>query len=346
MIKLMVIDDSAVVRNAFKNMFAKVSDITLIATAQNPVDAFNEFKRVGLPDVFILDIEMPKMDGLTFLKQINEQRPTPVIMCSTLVSEGSHAAIEALSMGAVGLMHKPTGALSKYFNTYADEFINLVRTASQSKINFNSNISFKKKKVQATPTRSISAKASKKIVAIGASTGGVQAIEKIVLNLKDNHPAVVITQHIPQGFSASFANRLNLIAPHSEVKEAEDGDVLLSGRILIAPGHLHMEVKKEGLSVVTKLKDYPKVNSHKPSVNVLFASMAKEVGARGVGIILTGMGDDGASRLKEMRRHGAKTYAQDEKTCMVYGMPRAAVALDAVDESLSLEGIVDVINKI
>ena len=340
MIKVMVIDDSAVVRNAFKRLFVDVKDIKLIATAANPIDAFAEFKKIGLPDVFILDIEMPKMDGLTFLKQINEQRPTPAIICSTLVEAGSKAAIDALRMGAVGLMQKPTIKLGDYFQTYKEEFISLVHAAGDSKIHFNSNLN-NKENMPNSSTRT-----SNKIVAIGASTGGVQAIESIVKLLRPNHPAIVIVQHIPIGFSEAFAIRLNNVVPQSEIKEAKDGDKLLPGRILIAPGNLHMEVEKNSFEYSVRLKDFPAVNSHKPSVNVLFNSVAKTVGARAVGIILTGMGDDGASKLKEMKERGAQTYAQNEQSCMVYGMPKEAVKIGAVKKSLSLFQIVNLINEL
>jgi len=341
MIKVMVIDDSALVRNAFKKILTGAKDIQLIATAANPVDAFNDFKKVGLPDVFILDIEMPKMDGLTFLKQINEQRPTPAIICSSLVSSGSKAAIDALKMGAVGLMQKPTIQLGSYFNEYRDEFINLIHVASKSKINYN--MQMRKEDIK---NHTANMKASNKIVAIGASTGGVQAIENIVKHLRPNHPAIVITQHIPTGFSKTFSQRLNNTVSSSEILEAKDGDKVLPGRILIAPGNLHMQVQKVEFDYVISLKDFPKVNSHKPSINVLFSSMAKEVKDRGVGIILTGMGDDGATKLKAMRDAGAKTYAQSEESCMVYGMPKEALRIGAAKESLSLHQIVNLINEL
>ncbi|MDA7818380.1 chemotaxis-specific protein-glutamate methyltransferase CheB [Sulfurimonas sp.] len=341
MIKVMVIDDSAVVRNAFKKMLSDIKDIKLISTAVNPIDAFSEFKKTGLPDVFILDIEMPKMDGLTFLKQINEQRPIPTIMCSTLLTSGSKAAIDALRMGAIGIMQKPTVQLGKYFDEYKDEFLDLIYAASKSKINFNMSIS------KTDIRKSILNKnTSKNIVAIGASTGGVQAIENIVKHLRPNHTPIIITQHIPVGFSKTFAQRLDSIVATSTIKEAEDNDKVINGRVLIAPGNLHMEIKKVGFDFVVRLKDFPKVNSHKPSVNVLFSSMAKEVGSRGVGFILTGMGDDGASKLKAMKDKGAKTYAQSESSCMVYGMPKEAVRIGAVDASISLHQMVNIINEL
>jgi len=347
MIKVFAIDDSAVVRNAFKKIFANVHDIELIGTAPNPVDAFTVFKKVGLPDVFILDIEMPKMDGLEFLQTINKQKPIPVIMCSTMVAKGSSAAIDALRMGAVDIIHKPNVNLGKFFDDKTEEFIQKVRAASRAKVRFNANVASKKYLLNESEYGKNSAlPASKKIVAIGSSTGGVQVIEEILSHLKPNHPAIVITQHMPAGFTKSFADRLNSMISFSDIKEAQEGDKLLAGRVLIAPGHLHMEVKKVGFTYEVTLKDYPKVSSHKPSVNVLFASMAKEVGMMGVGIILTGMGEDGANKLLAMKKAGAKTYAQNKNSCTVYGMPKQAVDIGAVDESLPILGIVNIINSL
>jgi len=347
MIKVFVIDDSAVVRNAFKNIFSNANDIQLIGSASNPVDAFTVFKTTGLPDVFILDIEMPKMDGLEFLQLINKQKPIPVIICSTMAGSGSSAAIDAMRMGAVDVVHKPNINLGKFFDEKTDEFLNKVRAASRAKIHFNKNIATHKYRLSENEYGKNSAMpASKKIVAIGSSTGGVQTIEALVQLLKPNHPAIVITQHMPAGFTKSFAARLNSIMLHSEVKEASEGDKLLPGRILVAPGDLHMEVKKSGFGYEVRLKDYPKVSSHKPSVNVLFASMAKEVGIMGVGIILTGMGEDGAKELLSMKKEGALTYAQDEKSSIVYGMPKKAVEFGAVKESMTIPQIANMINNL
>jgi two-component system chemotaxis response regulator CheB len=347
MIKVFVIDDSAVVRNAFSNIFSKANDIKLIGVANNPVDAFAIFKKVGLPDVFILDIEMPKMDGLEFLKQINEQKPTPVIMCSTLASDGSSAAIDAMRMGAVDVVHKPSVNVGKFFDDEAESFLAKVRAAAKSKVSFNPKAPTKRYRLEEHEYGKNSAiKPSKKIVAIGSSTGGVQAIEELTKYLKPNHPAIAITQHMPVGFTKSFALRLNELLPYSDVKEAKDGDTLLPGRILIAPGNLHMEVKKEGFVYKIVLKDYPKVSSHKPSVDVLFASMAKEVKSQGIGIILTGMGEDGAKKLLAMREAGAKTYAQSESSCVVYGMPKKAVQIGAVTHSLNLIQLAQIINDL
>ncbi len=347
MIKVFVIDDSAVVRNGFATIFSKAKDIELIGSANNPVDAFGIFKKVGLPDVFILDIEMPKMDGLEFLKQINQQKPIPVIMCSTLASDGSSAAIDAMRMGAVDVIHKPNINLGKFFDDETESFLNKVRAAANAKVSFNANTPRKQYRLEENEYGKNSAlKASKKIVAIGSSTGGVQAIEELTKHLKPNHPAIVITQHMPVGFTQSFAARLNYLLPHSDVKEAKEGDTLLPGRILIAPGNMHMEVYKEGFMYKVALKDYPKVSSHKPSVDVLFASMAKEVKTQGIGIILTGMGEDGAKKLLAMKEAGAITYAQSEKSCVVYGMPKKAVEIGAVKYSMDLVQLAHMINDL
>ncbi len=353
MIKLFIIDDSALVRNEFKKIFTPIRDIEIIGSAPNPVDAFEIFKRVGLPDVFILDIEMPKMDGLTFLEQIAKQRPVPTIICSTLVTRGSSSAIDAMRMGAVDVVLKPTSNLNNFFGEKSEEFISKVRIAAKSKANFIKNVRrsstskiLDKKQVSSSVKATSSLPPSKKIIAIGASTGGVQILEELLMQLEPNHPPIVITQHMPIGFTASFADRLNQILPSSNVKEAAEGDVLMHGRILIAPGAMHMEVLKSGFQYKIALKNYPKVNSHKPSVNVLFRSMAKEAGAFGVGFILTGMGDDGSTGLLEMKNAGAATYAQDEKSCIVYGMPKKAVECGAVKAILTLKEMAHIINTV
>jgi len=353
MIKLFIIDDSALVRNELKKIFTPIQDIEIIGSAPNPVDAFDMFKKVGLPDVFILDIEMPKMDGITFLEMIAKQKPIPTIICSTLVTQGSSSAIDAMRMGAVDIILKPTSDINKFFGQRNEEFISKVRTASKSRARFISNVRrVSDEKVLNVNQLSSSVKAnsslppSKKVIAIGASTGGVQVLEELLSQLEPNHPPIVITQHMPAGFTASFAQRLDMILPNSHVKEAQEDDSLIHGRILIAPGNLHMEVHKHGFIFKVALKNYPKVNSHKPSVNVLFRSMAQNVGLFGVGFILTGMGDDGASALLEMKNSGAQTYAQEEKSCIVYGMPKRAVEMGSVNRSISLEEMANIINTV
>jgi two-component system chemotaxis response regulator CheB len=353
MIKLFVIDDSSLLRNEFRKIFEPIKDIEIIGSASNPVDAFEVFKKTGLPDVFMLDIEMPKMDGLTFLEMIGKQKPIPTIICSTLVTRGSSSAIDAMRMGAVDIVLKPTSKIDKFFGEKNEEFISKVRIAAQSHVGHITDIKRESaNKILSATQVSSSVKAasslppSKKIIAIGASTGGVQVLEELLLQLEPNHPPIVITQHMPVGFTASFADRLNQILPYSNVLEASNGDTLMHGRILIAPGDLHMEVQKVGFQYKAILKNYPKVNSHKPSVNVLYRSMAKEVGIFGVGFILTGMGDDGATGLLEMKKAGAATYAQEEKSCIVYGMPKKALDIHAVKASISLNKMANIINTV
>ncbi len=343
MIKVFIIDDSMVVRNSIIKILKDVEDIKVIGEAPNPVDAFEVFRKVGLPDVFILDIEMPKMDGLTFLKQINEQKPTPVIICSTLVEKGSTEAIDALRFGAVDIVLKPKINLKEYFEEQKEIFVNAIKGASLSKVSFNAN------KVEAKQVSQENVRAglpSKNFIAIGSSTGGVQAIEEIVLNLKQNHQGIVITQHMPEGFTNSFANRLNNLS-HSLIVEAKEGEVICDNKIIIARGGIHMEVirNSEGNYAIS-LKDFAKMNSHKPSVNVLFGSIAKVCQDNVTAIILTGMGDDGATGLKKLRDQGCHTIGQNKQSCVVYGMPNVANQIGAVEQELSLFNIIKEINKL
>ncbi|MFZ2891210.1 protein-glutamate methylesterase/protein-glutamine glutaminase [Sulfuricurvum sp.] len=342
MIKVFVIDDSAMVRHGFRKLLEGSSDITLIGEAENPVDAFEVFKSSGLPDLFILDIEMPKMDGLTFLKKINEQRPTPVIICSTLTAAGSPAAIDAMRLGAVDVIEKPRLNLSDFFHDYQSEFLEKIRMGvmANARLSARQSIQAPKEKQPITTTPAT------KIVAIGSSTGGVQALEEIISHLAPNHPGIVITQHMPQGFTKSFADRLNQLAPNSIVSEATHDEVVENGKILIAPGGFHMEVYSIGGIFKVLIKDYPKVNSHKPSVNVLFKSIAKCAGKNATGYILTGMGSDGAQGLKMMRDAGAHTYGESATTAIVYGMPRIANEMGAVEKELLLNEIASSINSI
>jgi two-component system chemotaxis response regulator CheB len=330
------------VKNALYKTLKGVDDIEIIGEANNPVDAFETFKKVGLPDVFILDIEMPKMDGLSFLKQINLQKPTPVIICSTLVTGGSDAAIKALELGASDIILKPKLNVKEFFEEYKNELLNKIYAANNSKVILKHSISasIESKK---TP---IDQKIAKKFVAIGSSTGGVQVIEEILRNLKANHQAIVITQHMPVGFTASFAQRLNSTVPNSKVVEANDGDVLYDSHVYIAKGGIHMKIEKESDHYVIRLEDSGKVNSHKPSVNVLFNSIAATKTRSVTAFILTGMGNDGAAGLKALRDLGCDTYAQNEKTCTVYGMPKVAIEMGAAKKEMSIFEITKTINSL
>lgn len=346
MIKVFIIDDSLLIRMTIKKILSDCSEIKIIGEAENPIDAFKEFKNVGLPDVFLLDIEMPKMDGLTFLKKIQEQKPIPTIICSTLVDAGSSKAIESLRTGACDIIHKPKVGLHNSIEDITDEFITKIKAASKSKqyTNLNSNNSSDKEasNKELKPLGLIN-----KIIAVGASTGGVQTLEAIFKNLAPNHAPIVVVQHMPVGFTASFANSLNNICKNSTIKEAKEDDILKQGEILIAKGDLHLEVKRIGLSnYKVVLKDYPKVSSHKPSVDVLFTSVAKEVKQNAVAFILTGMGKDGAVGIKKIKDAGGKTYGQNERTCVVYGMPKVAFEIGGVQKQLALDEVTDMMNKV
>ena len=342
MIKVFIIDDSNIVRCELKKILSCVVGIELIGEAENPIDAFEVFKKVGLPDVFILDIEMPKMDGLTFLRNIMTQKPIPVIICSALATRGSSLAVDALRIGAVDIITKPKINLKNFFNDYKDEFIDKIKSASKSKVLFH-KIENKFEEDYSINKASIP---STKFIAIGSSTGGVQTLEEILTHLKKNHQGIIIVQHMPEGFTASFAKRLNQICKNSEVIEGQNGDYILNGRIIIAQGGIHTEVIKGSKGYKLILRDFSKVNSHKPSVNVLFKSVAKVAGRYTTGFILTGMGSDGASGLKIMKDVGANTYAQNKKTSIVYGMPKVACEMGAVKESLSIFEITKKINNL
>jgi two-component system chemotaxis response regulator CheB len=339
MIKVFIIDDSMLIRNSIKKLLSNTDSITIIGEASNPVDAMIEFKKVGLPDVFILDIEMPKMDGISFLKKLKEQRPIPTIVFSSVVSGDSSKAIEAMSLGACDVISKPYNIIQLDIGEFKDEFIAKIKAASKSK-----HMEKLKPSTNNTPSTNNS---SNKIIAIGASTGGVQTIEEIIVNLNKNHPPILITQHMPAGFTSSFAKRLNKVSKVSTIKEVQGEEVIESSTIYIAPGNLHLEIQSIGQNrFKTVLKDYPKVSNHKPSVDVLFTSFAKEVKHNSVAFLLTGMGRDGALGIKKIKDIGGATYGQDEKSSIVYGMPKAAFEIGGLNEQLSLIKIIEKINNI
>jgi len=338
MIKVFIIDDSLLARTAIKKILLQDKEIEVIGEAQNPVDAFVEFKRVGLPDVFILDLEMPKMNGLQFLKKLKEQKPIPTVVCSAYVEHGSSYAIDSLRYGASDIVLKPKLGMTEA-DEIADELIEKVKAAAKSKPNFSE---------QKSVVRSEQVlKNTVNVVAIGVSTGGVQTLEKVFVNLMKNHPPIVVVQHMPAGFTKSFANSLNQICQNSEVKEAQEGDELKNSQILIAPGNKHLEVISSGLKKYkVTLKDYPKVSNHKPSVDVLFTSVAKSVKRDAVAFILTGMGRDGASGIKKILEAGGKTYGQDEKSSIVYGMAKVAKEIGGVSKEIPLDQVSFIINRL
>jgi two-component system, chemotaxis family, protein-glutamate methylesterase/glutaminase len=355
MINIFVIDDSAIVRTAITALVEKEADICLMGTAQDPIFAMEKFLKQGWPDVIILDLEMPRMDGLTFLKKVMATRPTPVIICSSIAHKGSSSAIEALSLGAVEVLGKPEFAVKNFFEEVHEQFVLAIRAAGKSKVKvspseqskFVSNLEEKMTADAVLPSINRTARGvvAEQFVAIGSSTGGVQTLEAIITKLPKTIPPIVIAQHMPAGFTASFAERLDRLSQVS-VKESANGDKLMQGCVYVAAGELHTMVKRTAIGLVLEVKDGPRVSRHKPSVDVLFRSCSNEASRSCTAFILTGMGDDGARGMKELHDNGAKTYAQEEKSCIVYGMPKEAVALGGVDASVTPQQVIDIIKGI
>ena len=349
-IRVFIVDDSAVVRKVLTELLKDVSGIEVIGTAQDPIFAQSKMNQ-DWPDVIILDVEMPRMNGITFLKKIMSERPTPVVMCSTLTEDGSKTSLQALSLGAVDVIAKPKVNLKTSLSEVSQELISAIRTAAKANM-----AGAKQKHIRSIPkiTEKLTAdamlskgvgrnvKRAGALIAIGASTGGTQALEAVLKALPANTLPILIVQHMPEKFTHTFANRLNELCL-VEVKEAEDNDALLPGRVLIAPGGKHMMLQTTQFGASVQVKDGPLVSRHKPSVDVLFRSVSKFAGSNAQGIIMTGMGDDGAKGIKEMHDAGAKTIAQNEATCVVYGMPQEAVKLGAIDYEVPLNKIPELI---
>jgi two-component system chemotaxis response regulator CheB len=328
-IKVLVVDDSAIVRKIFNEELSKDPDIEVIGTAPDPYIARDKIVQLK-PDVLTLDIEMPRMDGLTFLKKLMKYHPLPVIIVSSLTPKGSALALEAIEEGAVEVLAKPGGAYS-----VGDMCVQL-----KQKIRAASRAVIKKRTATETPlprplTQALK-ETTQKVIAIGASTGGTEALREILTRMPVNSPGMVIVQHMPANFTRAFAQRLNSIC-QIEVKEAEDGDSVINGRALIAPGNYHLLIRRSGARYYVNVKDGPLVHHQRPSVDVLFHSVAQYAGNNAVGVILTGMGADGAKGLLAMKEAGARTLAQDEESCVVYGMPKEAVRLGAAEKIIPLE---------
>jgi len=345
MIKVLVVDDSAVVRQVVTSLLQTDPEIFVLGAASDPVAAMQKM-RVEWPDVILLDVEMPKMDGISFLKKIMSERPTPVIMCSTLTEAGAQTTLDALSAGAVTVLSKPKLGIKQFLLDASSDLLAVVKAAGRANLKvLGTRLPpptriVEKRSMVAPPPGGVSAmsETTQRVVAIGTSTGGTQALEAVLSRLPRVSPGMVIVQHMPQEFTAAFAARLNGLC-EIEVKEAQNNDRVFQGRALIAPGGKHMLLKRSGAQYLVEVVDGPLVNRHKPSVNVLFGSVAKVAGPNALGIIMTGMGDDGASGLSDMRRAGARTIAQDEESCVVYGMPKEAVKRGAVEKSVTLLAI-------
>ncbi|MDP5240392.1 chemotaxis response regulator protein-glutamate methylesterase [Uliginosibacterium sp. 31-16] len=340
-IRVAVVDDSAIVRQVVAEVLARAADIELIFTAADPIFAMGKMQD-NWPDVIVLDIEMPRMDGLTFLRKIMAERPTPVVICSSLTERGAHVTMDALAAGAFAIITKPKLGVRQFLQDASSDLLGAVRAAAAANIIcLHQAVTHAVQPAPALPARALSLPPrtlGKRLVAIGTSTGGTLALERILRELPAESPPLLIVQHMPEKFTAAFAERLDsLCAP--EILEARDGDRVQPGRALIAPGARHMQLVRSGGGFAVAVADGPPVNRHKPSVDVLFRSVAREAAANAVGIIMTGMGDDGARGLREMKDAGAHTIAQDEASCVVYGMPKEAVRLGGVDEQIALDQI-------
>ncbi len=335
MINVLVVDDSAVVRQILSRELSRDSAVRVVGTAPDPYVARDKIFRLN-PDVLTLDVEMPRMDGLTFLEKLMKFRPIPVVIVSSLTPKGSDMAMRALQLGAVDVIPKPGSSYS--VEDIALQLIDRVKAAAQ--VNIDNIAERTAQRAEAAPEndRLSMLHTTEKIVAIGASTGGTEAIRDVLTRFPANGPATIVVQHMPENFTRSFAERLNVECA-MEVREAADGDTVRSGLALIARGNMHMVLRRSGARYHVKVKDGPLVQHQRPSVDVLFKSVAKYAGGNALGVILTGMGADGADGLVDMHENGAMTLVQDERSCVVYGMPKAAVATGHVDAVVSLDKI-------
>lgn len=381
-IRVLVVDDSAVVRQSLSAILEADPEIEVMGTAADPIIAVKKIQK-EVPDVITLDIEMPRMDGLTFLRKIMAQRPIPVVVISSLTTRGTEAAMKALEYGASEVIGKPSMNPDVFFQESHIMLCDAVKAAAQSKIRRVTADDIKERAAQTSPAPLSSPVAPKisrprtsipsgitavqpkytadaileksnpadivipteKIIVIGSSTGGTEAIRTLLRSMPSDMPGIAIVQHMPEGFTRSFSNGLDQISRLS-VKEAENGDKLYRGRVLIAPGNKHMLLKRVGKEYFVEVKEGPLVNRHRPSVDVLFRSAARYAGSNAIGVILTGMGNDGAKGMKEMHDAGAHTIAQDEQSCVVYGMPKEAVKAGGVDDVVALEKIDDHLTKL
>jgi len=339
---VLVIDDSAVVRQSIQKILDEDPDLEVVAVASDPLVAAERIRK-QIPDVITLDVEMPRMDGITFLRRLMAQRPIPVVVCSTLVGERTETLVQALDAGAVDIVLKPELGVKQFFDENCARFRDTIKAAAQARLSaMRSPRSVAKKlppDVVLPPPGSLAmARTTERIVAIGASTGGTEALRVILEDLPPDCAPIVVVQHMPEGFTAAFARRLNGLCAVT-VKEAQNGDRLLRGHVLIAPGNKHTLLMRSGAHYSLEVKDGPLVSRHRPSVDVLFRSVARKAGSNALGVIMTGMGDDGAIGLKEMREAGAVTIAQDEASCVVYGMPKEALNRGAVEKEVSLENL-------
>lgn len=366
-IRVLVVDDSAVVRQVMSEILSAAPGIEVVGTASDPIFAMAKMRR-DWPDVITLDVEMPRMDGISFLRQLMAERPTPVIVCSTLTSRGAETTMQALAAGAVSIIAKPTLGLKGFLNDSAQELVAAVRAAARANLRAlragagaggprasarmasgsgaatgaalaRLGAATGTTPAAASPARAEAmAETTDRIIALGTSTGGTQALEAVLRGLPRTVPGIVVVQHMPEKFTAMFAQRLDQVCA-LEVLEAQDGQRVIPGRVLIAPGGRHMTLRRSGAQYLVEVRDGPPVNRHRPSVDVLFRSVARCAGRNALGVIMTGMGDDGARGLREMFDAGAQTIAQDEASSVVFGMPKEAIRLGAASRILALQSI-------
>ena len=330
-IKVLIVDDSALIRSVMSEIINSQWDMEVVGVAPDPIVARDLIKQTN-PDVLTLDVEMPKMDGLDFLEKLMRLRPMPVVMVSSLTESGSEITLRALELGAVDFVTKPKLSIQSGMREYTELIAEKIRIASRAKIKPRTLVAGAHGS-QGEPLAAIRnpLTSSEKLIFIGASTGGTEAIKEFLMQMPSDCPGILITQHMPEGFTRSFANRLDKLCKIS-VKEAEGDERVLPGHAYIAPGHSHLLLARSGANYITKLDQGPPVNRHRPSVDVLFRSAAICAGKNAVGVILTGMGKDGAAGMLEMKHAGAYNFAQDESTCVVFGMPREAIAVGATHE--------------
>lgn len=335
-ISVIVIDDSALIRKILTEIINGEPDMHVVGAAPDPLVA-REMIRSLNPDVLTLDVEMPKMDGLDFLERLMRLRPMPVLMVSTLTEKASEVTLRALELGAVDFVTKPKIDISSGMKDYAAHIVEKIRMAAQARIKRQLPLPVAPRLTAdaVLPSLSNHIASTEKLIIIGASTGGTEAIKEVLVKMPPDCPGILITQHMPEAFTKSFADRLNNLCRIS-VKEAADGERILPGHAYVAPGHSHLLLKRSGANYVTELSQAPPVNRHRPSVDVLFRSAANYAGRNAIGVILTGMGKDGAAGMLEMKKAGAYNLAQDEATCVVFGMPKEAIAVGAVDETAPL----------
>lgn len=336
-IKVLIIDNSALVRGLLKEVINSCPEMQAVGVATNPVQALDMFTALK-PDVVTLDMEMPEMDGLIFLEKLMRLRPTPVLIISSLTERGSQAALRALELGAVDFLAKPRLGISEGMREYGDDITDKIRAASLNQSRMARQMALRNTSHDVLPDLGNRITSTEKIIILGASTGGTEAIKEFLIQLPADAPGILIAQHMPAAFTKSFAARLDSLCK-IRVIEAQGNERILPGHAFIAPGHSHLLLKRSGANYMTELSQSAPVNHHRPSVEVLFRSAAKHAGKNVIGVMLTGMGKDGANAMLEMRQAGAYNFAQNEETCVVFGMPREAIAVGAVDEVVPIQNM-------